>query len=244
MSIYWLDPKQPPIFPPPEWALDDPNGLLATGGALTVEWLTQAYSQGIFPWFSEGEPILWWSPSPRCVFMPGDLHITRRLRRQIRTVPDLRITLGTDFDQVLQYCAEVPRHGQYGTWITEGMQEAYRALHRASHATAVAIWSGPELLGGIYGVSLGQMFYGESMFSRQSGGSKMALAVVDYLARQGVWRCVDAQVENPHLMSLGARLISRSQFEQTLHDAVAQPSTLKVISEEFRLDAFLQDLAT
>lgn len=242
MSIFWLNPNSAPIFPPTHNALEEPNGLLATGGDLTLPWLKLAYRNGIFPWFAEGEPLLWWSPSPRCVFVPGQVHCSRRLKRQIRQSKDLAIHIDRDFALVMAQCAQVPRHGQPGTWITSEMQHAYYAMHEAGFATAVSVWQGDALIGGIYGVSLGQMFFGESMFSLRPGGSKIALSAVDYLARLGAWSLIDAQVENSHLMSMGASLWPRGRFESQLQQAVAQPSTFKVISQEFRVDAFIQDV--
>ncbi|MFY0663947.1 MAG: leucyl/phenylalanyl-tRNA--protein transferase [Natronospirillum sp.] len=244
MSIFWLNPDGDPVFPPTVHALEDPNGLLATGGALSVPWLALAYRNGIFPWFADEEPILWWSPSPRCVFLPGELHLSRRLKRQLRSLGGLTIKIDHDFAAVMAQCAGVPRHGQPGTWITDDMQRAYYDLHRAGCATSVSVWDSDTLLGGIYGVSLGQVFFGESMFSSHTGGSKIALAVIDYLARAGAWSLIDAQVENPHLMSMGARLLPRDAFEARLNHAVNQDSRFKVISQEFTVDAFIQDVAT
>ncbi|WLD56613.1 leucyl/phenylalanyl-tRNA--protein transferase [Salinispirillum sp. LH 10-3-1] len=244
MSIFWLNPNGPPAFPPTLHALDDPNGLLATGGDLTTPWLTLAYQNGIFPWYADQEPILWWSPSPRCVFVPGELYLSRRLKRQLRGMRELSIRIDQDFELVMSHCASIERHGQPGTWITDEMQQAYYAMHKAGLATAVSVWDGMTLMGGIYGVSLGQMFFGESMFSTHTGGSKIALAVVDYLARSGAWSLIDAQVENAHLMSMGASLLPRNAFEGHLHDAVHQPSTFKVISQEFSVDAFIQDVTS
>lgn len=244
MSIFWLNPDGPPVFPPTIHALDDPNGLLATGGELTVPWLSLAYQNGIFPWFADEEPILWWSPSPRCVFVPGTLYLNRRLKRQLRATPALRIRVDQDFQRVVAQCANIERYGQPGTWITEEMQQAYHAMHDAGLATAVSVWDGKTLIGGIYGVSLGQMFFGESMFSTVTGGSKIALAAIDYLARAGAWCLIDAQVENAHLMSLGARLLPREDFEARMRQAVQLPSTFKVISQEFSVDAFIQDVTS
>lgn len=244
MALYWLDPEASPAFPPTHLALPEPNGLLAVGGELTPDWLTLAYSHGIFPWFGEQEPILWWSPTPRCVFLPGQVHVSRRLRRFIRQRSDLRITLHRDFEQVLMACAHIERPGQPGTWITEGMQAAYRELHAQGAATAIAVWYGDELAGGLYGVTLGRVLFGESMFSARTNGSRIALAAVDWLCRQGRWQLLDAQVESPHLMRMGATLLQRQAFEQKLDTWVNEPVVnLPPAGWEFDLHAFLQDIA-
>lgn len=243
MTIYWLDPKGPPMFPPTNLAKTEPNGLLAAGGDLTLDWLILAYQQGIFPWYSEEEPILWWSPSPRCVFLPGQMRASRRLKRQIRATDSLRIVLHEHFEPVLNQCAHIERPGQPGTWITQAMQSAYLELHEAGLATAISVWSGRQLLGGVYGVTLGRVLFGESMFSARTGGSKIALLALDYLARQGHWSLIDAQVENAHLMQLGATLLERADFERRLYRAVHLPAAFKAQPEELDVHAFLQDLS-
>ncbi|MCH8552642.1 MAG: leucyl/phenylalanyl-tRNA--protein transferase [Natronospirillum sp.] len=240
MTLFWLDPAGPPAFPPTRLAMDDPNGLLAAGGALTPDWLVTAYRQGIFPWYSEQEPILWWSPTPRCVFLPGEIRVSRRLRRTIRQQTDLRITLHDDFPRVLAACAEIERPGQPGTWITPEMRAAYLRLHEIGLATAIAVWFGDELAGGLYGVTLGQVLFGESMFSAHTNGSSIALAAIDWMCRQGRWAMLDAQVESDHLMRMGATLLERERFEALLAES---SDTLNAEhSQEFDLHAFLQDL--
>lgn len=243
MTIFWLDPQGPPMFPQTGLALPEPEGLLAAGGALTSDWLTLAYQHGIFPWYSDNEPILWWSPTPRCVFLPGSVRRPRRLKRQMRNTDHLRIVVHSYFDTVLDYCAHIERPGQPGTWITQDMQNAYRTMHREGKATDLSVWSGDELLGGVYGITLGRVFFGESMFSAQNGGSKMALLALDYLMRQGWWDLIDAQVESPHLMAMGATLLDRATFEARLHRSLSSSSTFKAQPQELDVHALLQDLA-
>ncbi|MBN8480550.1 MAG: leucyl/phenylalanyl-tRNA--protein transferase [Xanthomonadales bacterium] len=197
-------------FPPVESALVEPNGLLAAGGDLSVPRLLDAYARGIFPWFSAGEPILWWSPDPRMVFDAGAMHAPRRLRRWLR---DCRWTLSADrdFEAVVRACA-APRAGQSGTWITRAMLDAYLRLHDLGHAHSVEVWDGDDLVGGIYGVARGRMFFGESMFSRRDHASKVALlGLADALARCG-FPLLDAQVSSAHLATLGAFELARSDF--------------------------------
>ncbi len=201
-------------FPAPMLALKEPDGLLAFGGDLSPTRLRSAYAQGVFPWFSEGEPILWWSPDPRCVFRTSDLHANRSLRRLLAH-RGWRITADHAFEKVMSACAE-PRPGQPGTWISPAMIEAYSALHQLGHAHSVEVWEGDELVGGIYGVASGCMFSGESMFSRRSGGSKVALIALGQTLHR--WGCplIDAQVTNPHLVTLGAVDLSRQVYLQQL----------------------------
>ncbi len=197
-------------FPPVDSALGEPNGLLAAGGDLSVSRLLDAYARGIFPWFSPGEPILWWSPDPRMVFDTGAMHRPRRLRRWLRDCP---WTLSTDraFEAVMRACA-APRDGQAGTWITRSMLEAYLRLHALGHAHSVEVWDGDDLVGGIYGIARGRMFFGESMFSRRDHASKVALlGLADGLARAG-FPLLDAQVSSAHLATLGAFELARSDF--------------------------------
>jgi len=212
---FWLD-TQPVTFPPSNLAMKDPDGLLAVGGDLTPEWLLQAYSKGIFPWFNPGEPILWWTPNPRSVLFIDQLKIHKSLRktinRQIKSA-DFRVSFDTDFTGVMQACSEVPRQGQEGTWITEEMLAAYSALNKAGHAHSVEVWQQDELVGGLYGVAIGKMFFGESMFAKQNNASKIALVALALQLKQWGFDLIDTQVETPHLNSLGAELISREQFE-------------------------------
>ena len=209
-------------FPPAETALRHPDGLLAIGGDLSAERLLNAYTQGAFPWFSQGEPILWWSPDPRTVFLTDGVHLSSRFRRQLKGLP-WEVTADTAFDKVIRACAEAPRPGQDGTWIGSDMIEAYEQLHHLGHAHSVEVWDGSELVGGIYGVGVGSMFFGESMFSARSGGSKVALAALaDLLHGWGV-PLMDAQVENPHLVRMGAAQWPRDRFLAHVRDAVQRP---------------------
>ena len=203
------DPAAP--FPPVTQALDDPNGLLAMGGDLHPERLTRAYAQGIFPWFSDGQPILWWSPDPRMVLPPGELHVSRSLRRFLRQC-GWRVSINAAFAEVVAACAQAPRRGQHGTWITRDMQDAYLVLHRAGRAHSVEVWAGDQLAGAIYGVGFGRMFFGESMVSLQAGGSKVAIAALCAALRALDVQLLDGQVESDHLASLGFRPLPRTRF--------------------------------
>lgn len=207
------DPDAP--FPPAGRALRDPDGLLAFGGDLSPGRLLNAYRHGVFPWFSDGQPILWWSPDPRMVFRTDGVHLASRFRRDLRRSSWVA-RADTAFDTVIGQCAAVPRPGQAGTWITATMREAYRRLHRLGHAHSVEVYAhegpGAPLVGGIYGVAVGRMFFGESMFSAASGGSKAALAALAHRLCAWGWPLLDAQVENPHLVALGAQAWPRAEF--------------------------------
>lgn len=208
-------------FPPLEQALREPNGLLAMGGSLSVDRLLDAYRRGIFPWFNQGDPVLWWSPDPRMVLFPMEFEISRSLRKTLRR-RDYDVRTDMAFEQVMRACA-APRDGQAGTWIHEGMIAAYTALHRMGHAHSVETWVDGELAGGLYGVAIGRMFYGESMFSRRTDASKIALA---HLAKQLVrWNfgMIDCQMNTRHLASLGAREIPRSEFVRRLQELIHYP---------------------
>lgn len=212
----WLSNNAP--FPPAERALRSPNGLLAAGGDLSPARLLDAYRHGIFPWFSPGEPILWWSPDPRMVLIPGEFRISRSFAKVLRNSP-CEVRTDTAFEQVMRGCA-APRDDHHGTWINEDMIAAYCALHRLGYAHSVETWLDGKLVGGLYGVSIGRMFYGESMFSNISNASKIALA---HLARQlARWQfgMIDCQMNTPHLASLGAREIPRSEFIARLQELV------------------------
>lgn len=202
--IPWLTIDAP--FPPVSRALIEPNGLLAAGGVLTPERLLDAYRKGIFPWFSPGEPILWWSPDPRMVLMPDEFKRSDSLAKIMRS-NKFQIRTDTAFEQVMRACA-APRTGQQGTWIDEQMIEAYCGLHRIGYAHSVETWLDGQLVGGLYGMAIGRMFYGESMFSSVSNASKLALA---HLSGQK-FGMIDCQMHTPHLASLGARLIPRDEF--------------------------------
>lgn len=213
--IPWL-PRQA-VFPPLEAALTEPDGLLAAGGDLSPERLLAAYRLGIFPWYSVGDPILWWSPDPRMVLYPEELKITRSLAKTLRKT-DYEVRLDTAFAEVIQACANKPRATQSGTWITEEMQSAYLALHRLGHAHCVETWIDDRLAGGLYGIAIGRVFYGESMFSDARDASKISLAhLCAYLKRAG-FGIIDCQMETAHLASLGARPMRRGDFAARLDD--------------------------
>ncbi len=218
--IPWLQRLDP--FPPVEKALREPNGLLAAGGDLSAERLLDAYARGIFPWFSDDEPVLWWSPDPRMVLYVAELHVSRSLRRVIRSTR-FRVSWDRAFGEVMASCAE-PREGQDGTWITPAIEEAYGALADTGHAHSVEVWEAHELVGGLYGVAIGRMFYGESMFARRDDASKVALAfLVRQLQRWG-FLFVDCQIATAHLKSLGAREIPRAEFVRQVSQLVRQPA--------------------
>jgi leucyl/phenylalanyl-tRNA--protein transferase len=212
--ISLLDPQDSSRFPDPESAETEPNGLLAVGGDLSPQRLLSAYRKGIFPWFSDDQPILWWSPDPRTVLFPEQLHLSRSLRKQLRRC-GYRICFDQAFAQVIDACAE-PRRNAVDTWITPAMRQAYLRLHRQGMAHCVEVWQGSDLLGGLYGVGIGQVFFGESMFSRASNASKIALAGLVYQLRQWGFRLIDCQVHTDHLISLGAEEIPRRQFNRYL----------------------------
>ena len=214
LPVLDADPAAP--FPPAAAALREPDGLLAVGGDLSPVRLLNAYAHGIFPWYSDGQPILWWSPDPRMVFRTDALHLSRRFRRALRTLPWVA-TADTAFDEVVSACATTPRPGQRGTWITPAMRAAYGALHRLGHAHSIEVReAAPDgrgaLVGGLYGVAVGRMFFAESMFSARSGGSKAALGALALRLAHWGWPLVDAQVENAHLRSLGAEPWPRERF--------------------------------
>lgn len=214
--IPWLGPNDP--FPPIERALSDPDGLLAAGGTLEPSRLVEAYAKGIFPWSSEGEPLLWWSPDPRMVLFCDEFRVSRSLRRRIRE-GRFEIRVDTAFDDVMLACAGA-REGQAGTWITGAMRRAYGALHRLGYAHSVEAWREGRLAGGLYGVALGRVFFGESMFARETDASKVALAhLVAALRERGV-PIIDCQQETAHLASLGARPIPRRKFAAILAELI------------------------
>lgn len=233
LRLPWLslDPAAP--FPPVSSALREPNGLLAAGGDLQPQRLLNAYRQGIFPWFSEGEPILWWSPAPRAVFRTDRVHLSRRDRRTLRGL-GWTARADTRFVDVIRHCAHMPRPGQDGTWITDAMQAAYRELHRLGHAHSVEVFDGDgALVGGIYGVAVGRMFYGESMVSLASGGSKAALAALAHRLRDWGFPLIDAQVENPHLLRLGAEIWPRARFMAAINTLTTEPGRVGSWTDAF-----------
>ena len=217
--IPWLRGDAP--FPPVSRALRSPNGLLCAGGELTPQRLIEAYRHGIFPWFSEGDPVLWWSPDPRMVLFPGELKVSRSLRKTLqRGIYETRFD--TAFREVMEACA-APREGQNGTWIMPEMVAAYTRLHHMGLAHSVESWSGGELVGGLYGIALGKVFFGESMFTRAPDASKVALVrLVEHLKAQD-YRVVDCQQATAHLASLGAREIPRKEFSKLLQESIQYP---------------------
>ena len=217
--IPWLQRGDP--FPPLETALDEPNGLLAASDDLSAARLLSAYRQGIFPWYSAGQPVLWWSPDPRMVLHTAELRVSRSLAKAIRrNVFEVRVD--TAFDAVMRACAE-PRPEQGGTWITDEVRSAYGRLFRAGHAHSVESWQDGEMVGGLYGVAIGRMFFGESMFARITDASKVALVSLVVQLREWDFPLIDCQQETPHLASLGARPISRAAFAEALARLVNCP---------------------
>ena len=208
-------------FPPVERAMREPNGLLCAGADLSLERLLDAYRRGIFPWYSGGEPILWWSPDPRMVLFCDELKVSRSLAKSLRN-KGYRVRTDTAFRRVLEGCSG-PRRGDGGTWLSEDMRKAYFALHRAGHAHCFETWRDGELVGGLYGVAIGRMFYGESMFSRATDASKVALvALVETLRARG-FPLIDCQMRTPLLASLGAREIPRRAFLRRVAALVNSP---------------------
>lgn len=216
-----LDPNEPEDFPNPALALDDPNGLLAFGGDLSPQRLLAAYRRGIFPWYSQGDPLLWWSPDPRCVFMTDRVHVARRLRRSLRH-STWTLTMDRAFVQVMRECA-APREYESGTWITSDMRYAYTRLHELGHAHSLEVWVGDVLIGGIYGVAIGRVFSAESMFSRVSDASKAALLALCRALRDWNFPLLDAQVPNPHLRRMGAIEWPRADYLRALGDLAKLP---------------------
>lgn len=230
MNLIWLEVDTP--FPPVTHALTDPPGLLAAGGDLSIPRLRAAYAQGIFPWYSQDEPPLWWSPDPRMVLKCEELHISHSLAKRLRQIAraqaagdfSLAVTVDTAFGSVIRSCARSALNGQPGTWITQEMQLAYEAWHVVGQAHSIETWLDGELVGGLYGVSLGRMFYGESMFSRASDASKIAFVhLVAFLKQRGV-TLIDCQMKTDHLASLGAKVIARAEFLEHVQANVRQPS--------------------
>lgn len=215
-DLTWIDPGRLLPFPAVERAMRDPDGLLAFGGDLSPRRLLMAYQAGVFPWYNQGQPILWWSPDPRSVLFPARLKISRSLRKTLRNTR-YQVTLDSALAQVIAACAE-PRDADGGTWITLEMQRAYLRLHELGHAHCVECWHDGELSGGLYGVAIGGVFFGESMFSRRRDASKIAFV---HLVRQLMawdFRLIDCQVHNPHLQSLGAERIARTEFMRLLEE--------------------------
>jgi leucyl/phenylalanyl-tRNA--protein transferase len=215
-SIVWLEDNNYE-FPPVEQALTEPDGLLAAGGLLSPEILLKAYRQGIFPWYSEGQPILWWSPDPRCVLFPKQLKISRSLRKTLNKKM-FEVRQDTAFREVMLNCAR-PRKDDAGTWITREMLQAYCRMHELGYAHSVECWQNEKLVGGLYGMAIGSMFFGESMFSHSTDASKVAL---EYLCNTMKPKLIDVQVYSKHMESLGAELIPRARFIQLLKNYLDQ----------------------
>jgi leucyl/phenylalanyl-tRNA--protein transferase len=209
------------FFPPVETALADPNGLLAMGGDLSPARLLDAYRHGIFPWFNPGEPILWWSPDPRMVLVPDEVRVTRSLARRLRNA-GFELRVDPAFAEVMRACA-APREEAGGTWISPAMVAAYTRLFEAGYAHSVETWRDGQLVGGLYGVAIGRMFYGESMFSREPDASKVALVRLARQLQRWQFGLIDCQMETPHLASLGARTIPRAGFTARLAELVNLP---------------------
>ncbi len=227
-TLPWLDFDDPFPDPASAWGTDSPAaGLLAAGGALDVAHLRSAYSQGIFPWFSGDQPILWWTPDPRMVLAPSDFRLHRSLRKTLQAFcnqPQCEIRVDHSFNAVIRACANAPRHGQNGTWIVPDMVSAYEAFHAAGDAHSVETWVDGQLVGGLYCVGLGKAVFGESMFAHATDASKIALAALVCLCRRQQVAMIDCQQNTRHLASLGAHEITRTHFIDHLRTATVQPS--------------------
>ncbi|SCK21271.1 leucyl/phenylalanyl-tRNA--protein transferase [Vogesella sp. LIG4] len=219
------------VFPPLSRALSDPDGLLAVGGDLASGRLLAGYQRGIFPWFSPGDPILWWSPSQRMVLEPGQLRITRSLAKSLRN-KQYSFRFDSAFEQVMRGCA-APRDGQAGTWISEDMIAAYCRLHAEGHAHSAEVWQQGQLVGGLYGVAVGRMFFGESMFHRATDASKIALVQLANVLFAHGFGMIDCQLFTPHLESLGAHLVSRAEFIARLETYTQQLAPTALWATEF-----------
>ena len=220
--LTWLS-KDSLSFPPLARALREPDGLLAAGGDLRPERILAAYRHGCYPWYQQGQPILWWSPDPRFVLLPDELHISRSLGKVLRR-QTFEVSYDKAFDRVIDACAG-PRSYADGTWITDAMRQAYLQLHRLGHAHSVEVWQAGELVGGLYGLCIGQVFFGESMFSHVDNASKTAFAhLVPDLKRWGI-RLIDCQMQTRHLASFGGRAIDRQTFAEQLAQLVEQPNS-------------------
>ena len=213
-NISLLNAEQTPYFPAVEEALDDPEGLLAIGGALTTPWLLAAYQRGIFPWFNDGQPIMWWCPMPRMVLSPGEAHISKSLRKAFRRQP-VEIRVNSQFEQVIRHCANNPLRRD-GSWITEQMVQAYIRLHKEGWAHSFEVWQQGSLIGGLYGVGIDRCFFGESMFSLQPSASKFAFIALSGWAKEAGLSMIDCQLYNPYLDSLGASMMAKQPFQERL----------------------------
>jgi len=224
--VAWLRPDDPvDAFPPVTQALREPDGLLAAGGDLGPERLLYAYRNGIFPWYDEGQPLLWWSPDPRCVLLPGDFHVSRSLRRLLQR-SDAEVRFNTAFRDVIHACA-APRPSQFGTWITSDMINAYERLHEGGWAHSIEVWQRGTLAGGLYGLAIGRAFFGESMFSSTPNASKIALLMLANLMDTGEFGMLDCQVLSSHLLSLGATTIPREDFVDIVESLCEPPKAFE-----------------
>jgi len=222
--LAWLGPDDP--LPEPSRAWHAPNGLLAASAQLSIERLLEAYHRGIFPWYTDGQPVLWWSPDPRMVLHLPELRVSRSLRKTLRAAQRdgrWRVTLDACFERVMDECA-APRAGQDGTWITAAIRAGYTGLHRRGAAHSVEVWNADRLVGGLYGVSIGRMFYGESMFAREPDASKAALVSLARLLEAHDFSVIDCQQSTRHLASLGGREISRTAFLERVDELVRKPA--------------------
>lgn len=232
---YWLNPHDPTDFPDVALALHDPDGLLAVGGDLSIERLLAAYQRGIFPWYSGDQPILWWSPDPRSVLFPNKLHMSRSLRKTLRK-QQYKITLDTAFADVIHACSQ-PREGDPGTWITDEMQQAYIRLHQAGFAHSVECWMNNKLVGGLYGVAIGHVFFGESMFSTRTDASKVAFVFLVRQLQRWQFGLIDCQIQSAHLDQFGAELIPRSEFITQVNQLCSQAGDREVWTMDVDLEA-------
>lgn len=241
-QIPWL-PLDDLTFPPAFTALSDPNGLLAAGGDLRPERILEAYRHGIFPWFNPGDPILWWSPNPRTVIYPEQLHISRSLRKTLKR-HEYQVTFDHAFEQTMRECA-APRNYEGGTWITDDIIDAYTQLHYQGYAHSVEVWQQEEnstkktLVGGLYGIALGKVFFGESMFSRADNASKVGFAHLVHFLNCWAFTIIDCQVANDHLFSLGATEIAREDFQQTLRQLTTQTANTPKAPNWINVDTYL-----
>lgn len=220
----WLD-RNSVTFPPLNTALGEPNGLLAAGGDLSSARLIAAYRHGCFPWYADGQPLLWWSPDPRTVLLPEKLHVSRSLRKVLRQ-DQFTVTFDRNFAEVIHNCA-APRHDDDGTWITSAMQAAYIELHQQGYAHCVEVWQNDTLVGGLYGIAMGQLFFGESMFSRVSNASKVGFVALVNALKQADFVLIDCQMPTQHLISLGAQNIPRQAFANYLEQYLNMPNQMQ-----------------
>lgn len=222
LTVLNADPRW---FPPTSSALEEPNGLLAVGGDLSCQRLLTAYSLGVFPWYQDGQPILWWTPDPRMSIVPSQCHVSTSMKKWMRKCP-WQVRLDSQFEQVIEACA-APRRNEQGTWITQQMRDAYVSLHNKGFCHSVEVFADGELVGGLYGVALGKIFFGESMFSRLTNASKLALIVLSRFLQHNGFLLLDCQVRSDHLISLGAQTMPRSDFEQELSLGITEAALLE-----------------